>query len=67
MRLNFDDYSGFQPKIAPAQRYATQCTYLMQSQVNKRSQKYINGYFYPFMWYLVPTYKFYSTIGNADK
>ena len=25
MGLNFDDYIGFQPKIVPAQRYATQC------------------------------------------
>ena len=25
MGLNFDDYSGFQPKITPAQRYATRC------------------------------------------
>ena len=24
MGLNFDDYPSFQPKIAPAQRYATQ-------------------------------------------
>ena len=52
MRLNFDDYSGFQPKIVPAQRYAIQCTYLMLSQVNNRSQKDINGHFYPSMGYL---------------
>ena len=25
MGLNFYDYPGFQPKIKPAQRYATQC------------------------------------------
>ena len=25
---NFDDYPGFQPKTTPAQRYATQCTYV---------------------------------------
>ena len=27
MGLNFDDYPGFQPKITPAQRYATQSMY----------------------------------------
>ena len=27
MGQNFDDYSSFQPKTTPAQRYATQCSY----------------------------------------
>jgi hypothetical protein len=29
MGQHFDDYSGFQPKTTPLQRYATQCTYIM--------------------------------------
>ena len=29
MGRNFDSYPGFQPKTTPAQRYATQCMYLI--------------------------------------
>ena len=29
MGRNFDDYPSFQPKTAPAQRYATQCMSLL--------------------------------------
>ena len=43
MGRNFDDYSGFQPKTTPAQRYATQCINFNRQDIEKMFLAFLNN------------------------